>query len=89
METLKDLKNLKINLVFEITEMKAESYSSELNVFSNTHNKTLVCNNLSSKEDLLNEIKEHFQDVLKDAAIFIKQRNIAEAPQEKETELTL
>ncbi len=45
------LKNFKINLVLEITEKKVENYSSDVNVFSNTHNKTLISNNFSSKED--------------------------------------
>lgn len=82
------LKNFKINLVLEITEKKVENYSSDVNVFSNTHNKTLISNNFSSKEDLLNEIKEHFQEVLKDTSTFIKTRNIVDNPEEKETELS-
>lgn len=80
-------KNFKINLTFELTEKKTEQYSNEIDVFKNNHNKTLICDSTSTKEEILEEIKNHFQSVLKEFSQFVKKRDITDNKEEKETEI--
>ena len=81
-------KNFKIKLNFDFSERKTENYASDITLFNNNVDKTLICDVSKTNEEIFEEVKEHFQTQLKDFSKFLKNRNITEKPKsELETEL--
>lgn len=81
-------KSFKINLDFNFQERTSQQYANDVEIFKNNHSKTLVCDDTSEKEDILEEVKNHFQNILKEFSQFLKKREITENKTEKETDLS-
>lgn len=82
-------KSLKIELNFKFNEKSNAQYANDIEVFKNEKNKTLVCDYSSSKEEVLSEIKEQFQSLLKEFSRFLDKRYITTDLENKETELLI
>lgn len=76
------MKNFKIKLNFELNERKVENYANDVTLFSNNVDKVLICDNTKTNEEIFDEVKEHFQNQLKEFSRFLKNRNIVEKPKE-------
>lgn len=82
-------KNFKMKLSFEFFNKKNEMFSSDEIISQNTKEKILIADSFSTKEDVLEEIKNQFQEVLKEVNAFLKSRDITENKTEAESDLLL
>ena len=84
MDKQKETKNFKIKLEFDLSTRKNESYANDISVFQNKVEKTLVCDISCSKDDVYDEVKNHFQNALKELSTFLKKRSVTEIQDDSE-----
>lgn len=82
-------KSLKIELNFKFNEKQNAQYANDIEVFKNEKNKTLICDYNSSKEEVLAEVKEQFQSLLREFSRYLDKRYMTTHPENKETELSI